>query len=102
MVGYPFYCKGIDNFIFYNTGNPIGFYSSWAILALTHHYIYYVSSRVNNIYYRDAKYFVLGDDSINGDNDINRSYREIINHLSVPISESKSHISEDMFEFAKR
>jgi hypothetical protein len=80
----------------------MGFYSSWAVFTLTHHYIYYVCSRINNIHYRHAKYRVLGDDSLCGDSYINKSYLEIIKHLNCPISAAKTHVSNDIFEFAKR
>lgn len=43
MVGYPFDYDGQS--IRYSVGNPMGFYSSWASFAVTHHYILYYLCR---------------------------------------------------------
>lgn len=51
MVGFPFDyqppVKGAHPMkVSYSVGNPMGFYSSWASFALTHHYVVYYCCRI--------------------------------------------------------
>jgi len=47
-------------------------------------------------------YVLLGDDIVIAHDDLAREYKNIIHHLGVGLSESKTHQSENLFEFAKR
>lgn len=89
-LGYP-----DNNIVKYSVGQPMGAYSSWAMLALTHHMIVQASgpSLVR-------KYAVLGDDVIVSDDAPN--YLTIMTGFGVDISEAKSIISSEFIEFAKR
>lgn len=49
-----------------------------------------------------VNYMVLGDDIVLGDDSVAYHYRAILATLGVPISEQKSHVSKDTYEFAKR
>jgi len=49
MVGYPFKVSDTRKEYSYSTGNPMGFYSSWATFALAHHFIVYVACMRCNI-----------------------------------------------------
>jgi hypothetical protein len=48
------------------------------------------------------RYALLGDDIVLTDAKVVLEYRAILTELGVEVSESKTHVSEDTFEFAKR
>jgi hypothetical protein len=84
----------------------MGAYSSWAMLALTHHFIVQVSAwrcgyPITSLY---KAYALLGDDLVIGDKDVADSYLRIMAALGVGINLAKSIISDQGsgLEFAKR
>jgi hypothetical protein len=90
----------------YSVGQPMGALSSWAMLALTHHFIVQVAAwRVGfpktKLYQR---YAILGDDIVIGDKYIADSYLQILSILGVKVGLAKSVISSNGsgLEFAKR
>jgi hypothetical protein len=86
----------------YAVGQPMGAYSSWAMLALTHHVIVHVAATNTGLLItEDVNYAVLGDDFIINHNAVAESYLEIMNSLGVSISINKSVISNRFTEFAK-
>jgi len=91
---------------FYACGQPMGAYSSWAMLALTHHFCVQLSAaRVygwNSAWF--TKYALLGDDIVIADKLVAQKYLEIMTkELHVEIQETKSLVSSNgTFEFAKR
>jgi hypothetical protein len=99
----------VDTEVRYMCGQPMGAYSSWAMLALTHHIILqYAAYKA----YEDkltsltwfSKYCILGDDIIIGDKLVAKHYFDFMtNVLKVKINISKSVISYNgIGEFAKR
>lgn len=94
---------GFDR-VFYAVGQPMGAFSSWALLALTHHaLVQYASFRV------DAKagwfllYAVLGDDVVIADRRVAAEYLRIMKDIGVEVGLAKSLVSKDgSLEFAKR
>lgn len=89
----------------YSTGQPMGALSSWAMLAVTHHFIMQVCNfRVNGTRIWYDNYEVLGDDIVIFDKDIAMEYLALMAKLDVGINLSKSITSESLqtFEFAKR
>lgn len=96
--------EGPKNF-YYSVGQPMGALSSWASLAITHHLIMQVSSRLvyHNVDWFD-KYELLGDDIIIFDELVAIQYLSLMRDLGVEINESKSVISPDgrVIEFAKK
>lgn len=80
----------------YEVGQPMGCYSSWAMLALTHHLI--VNACVEK---PNALYSVLGDDVVMTE-DFQEKYLFLMNVLGVTVSLSKSMISDRYIEFAKK
>jgi len=95
----------VDKAFHYNTGQPMGCLSSWAMLAVTHHLI--VQSAAFRAYGTRKwfdKYEVLGDDIVIFDNHVAFYYLEIMKQLDVGINLSKSLTSERLqtLEFAKR
>jgi len=86
----------------YAVGQPMGALSSWAMLALTHHFI--VQLAAYNAGHRAwfRLYVVLGDDIVIFDDDVASHYCILMADLGVGIGFAKSLVSKDSFEFAKR
>jgi len=78
----------------------MGAYSSWAMLALTHHIIVRVSALrcgISNF----SDYAILGDDIVIRNNAVAKEYVLVLKYLGLSINMSKSVISSDFAEFAK-
>jgi len=89
--------------VWYAVGQPMGAYSSWAMLALTHHVLVRVCAARSGLdpsTFRD--YAVLGDDIVISNDDVAAEYLRLMSYLGVGISLHKSLVSEDTLEFAKR
>nr|UIW13830.1 MAG: RNA-dependent RNA polymerase [Rhizoctonia solani mitovirus 58] len=106
ILNFP-YCAPFENSedtkeVRYAVGQPMGAYSSWAMLALTHHVIVHVAA-LNSSLPLDAEvnYAVLGDDFIINHDIVAAEYLEIMSSLGVSISLGKSVISDRFTEFAK-
>lgn len=87
----------------YAVGQPMGAYSSWAMLAITHHFVVQIAaSRVGwNSWF--PYYAVLGDDVVIADRAVAESYKALMRDLGVGISDAKSLVSEKgVCEFAKK
>jgi len=101
MTAQPVYVPWEDQTVFYAAGQPMGAYSSWAMFTLTHHLVVqYSASKVGIPYFTD--YMLLGDDIVIANKKVADSYLETLRILDVDTSESKSHVSEHTYEFAKR
>jgi hypothetical protein len=92
-----------DNHVFvrYAVGQPMGAYSSWAMLALSHHVIVRVSALRNGLNPKLVNYAVLGDDIVINNDRVSSSYLELMNELGLKISMGKSIVSKRFTEFAK-
>jgi hypothetical protein len=87
----------------YSVGQPMGALSSWALLALTHHFIVQLAAQRSgfNSWFRD--YALLGDDIVIVNTSVATEYQFLMKELGLEINLSKSLISEKgVFEFAKR
>lgn len=101
LTDYPFTCREFPNGIKYQVGQPMGAYSSWPVMALTHHYIVKLAAlRVGKQSFWN--YALLGDDIVIADTDVAQSYKGLLQTLDMPISLPKTHTSEIVYEFAKR
>jgi len=100
MVGYPFTFKGKD--IYYNTGNPMGAYSSWGIFAICHHFLVWKACKRAKRNWKRCPYMMLGDDIVIANDTVAYHYKEILKEWDIPISHGKSHVSKYGFEFAKQ
>lgn len=81
----------------------MGAYSSWAMLALTHHCVVQIAA--SRVGYESVftDYAVLGDDIVIGDSAVGKVYLSIMRDtLGVEINLSKSLVCKDTCEFAKR
>jgi len=91
----------------YGVGQPMGALSSWAMLALTHHFIVQCAAweaglvPVGTLYER---YALLGDDLVVGDSEAKKHYLRILDALGVECGLHKSVLSPRGIglEFAKR
>jgi hypothetical protein len=94
------YHKGVP--LRYSVGQPMGALSSWAMLALSHHVIVRIAAnRVGLPGF--TNYALLGDDIVICNDAVAKSYHALMTQtLGVEINLSKSMISKDSFEFAKR
>lgn len=84
-------------------GQPLGYYASWPLFALSHHLL--VWAVADEVYPGRVflDYAVLGDDVLIADRAVATLYRQKIDSLGVSISEAKSLISSSgCAEFAKR
>lgn len=92
----------------YAVGQPMGALSSWAMLAMTHHFIvqwaaYNARGDSTLPFSWFNEYAVLGDDIVIGDSAVAREYVALMDWLGVGINLSKSLISKKrVCEFAKR
>jgi hypothetical protein len=94
----------VVEFLKYGAGQPMGALSSWASLAVIHHFIVALAaSHVGfaNQSFRD--YIILGDDIVIANKEVAESYLEIMRDIGVEINLSKSLVSSvGVMEFAKR
>jgi len=94
--------KHVKQTVRYACGQPMGAYSSWAIFSICHHVIVRVAAVRAGKPVSFSNYVLLGDDIVIGDDAVAEHYRAIMAELGVEISVSKSHVSDDTYEFAKR
>jgi len=71
----------------YQVGQPMGFYSSWPVFALTHHCVVREAAKRSGV--RNPLYALLGDDIVVEER-IAVAYRDLLNEFGVNISEGKS------------
>jgi hypothetical protein len=100
MIKKPFDSNG--SLKHYSVGNPMGAYSSWASFTLAHHFIVYAACRRTGFTWKSLPYTLLGDDIVIGNKEVAEEYLRIISDLGVEVSETKTHISNHTYEFAKR
>lgn len=87
----------------YAVGQPMGAYSSWAMLALVHHAIVQLAAMRAGVESWFQLYAVLGDDVVIGDRGVALEYVRIMEEIGVNIGFHKSIISKNRsLEFAKR
>jgi hypothetical protein len=100
FIGYPFDVE--SQRVSYNVGNPMGFYGSWGLTTLLHHFVIYWACQNIKINWLTSKYKVLGDDIMLWDGDLALEYKRLIKYIGVEISEQKTIIGKPLFEFAKK
>jgi hypothetical protein len=90
------------NLISYETGQPMGAYSSWAIFSLCHHLIVQHCAELAGETLPFKQYYLLGDDIVIQNTRVARYYEKAIQDLGVQYSSDKTIESKDFMEFAKR
>lgn len=85
----PFYHGRRPLTVCFVAGQPLGYYSSWPLFALSHHVlVWWCAEKVypGTVF---NKYAVLGDDVIIADEAVAQEYRNKVTQLGVKISEQK-------------
>lgn len=90
IVGYPFYSPDLNKFVTYKVGQGIGAYSSWASIAVLHHYLVRLAAYKALGVYNFRDYIVLGDDVVIFHSLVAGEYKEIIQGVGVAISVTKT------------
>lgn len=89
----------------YATGQPMGALSSWAMLAITHHYLVQLAAMLAGLIGKGQwyeNYELLGDDIIIFDDAVGSKYLDLMSKIGVPINTSKSVLANNpVTEFAK-
>ena len=94
---------GEAGYVRYAVGQPMGAYSSWAMLAICHHAIIQLCARRVGVTGWFDLYAILGDDVVIGHPKVAREYRVFMEGIGVGINSSKSIFGRRLtFEFAKR
>jgi hypothetical protein len=90
-------------YIRWRVGQPLGLYPSFAAFALLHHSLVRGLSHQLGIDSREGyDYRILGDDIIIYNDALGMAYPKVMESLGVPISETKSLVSNQACEFAGR
>lgn len=102
--------RKVSKLVRYAVGQPMGLYTSWAALAITHHVIVQWAATLTGVnpktcgetssYFEDYRKF-QGDDVVIADEAVAMKYKYIMYKLGVNISLSKSWIGHGIAEFAK-
>lgn len=95
------------NEVLYTVGQPMGALSSWAMLAITHHYIVHYCAWTSGVIPKTksfTEYAVLGDDIVIWNATVAKRYLTVMSQLGVEIGLAKSIISSkgSGLEFAKK
>lgn len=107
LIDLPFTNKSLKEGVVYGAGQPMGAYSSWPVMALSHHIIVQVAAiraglsgtRIRPVF---ENYCLLGDDLVIANDMVALEYKALISSLDMPFSKEKTHVSKTTFEFAKR
>lgn len=84
-------------------GQPLGYYSSWPLFALSHHLLVWYAAELVYPGVRFDRYAILGDDVVIADDAVRNQYSILLVGIGVSISQAKSIISPSgACEFAKR
>ena len=83
------------------TGQPLGYYSSWPLFALSHHVLVWYAAEQCYPGQVFRRYAILGDDIVIADDRVAMTYSALLERLGVSISLPKSLTSkEGACEFA--
>jgi hypothetical protein len=85
----------------YEVGQPMGAYSSFASLALTHHVIIRIAALQSGVDPKKLLYAVLGDDGAMANRKVAKQYKLIFNLLGMTINPIKG-FDGTVLEFAKQ
>jgi len=89
-----------DGPIRYSVGQPMGAYSSFAMLALTNHVLVHIAMNRNKVKPSNL-YGVLGDDVAIANKKVSKTYRGLLQYLGVEVNPIKG-FDGGILEFAKK
>jgi hypothetical protein len=98
------YSRQLKGEVKYEVGQPMGALSSWAMLALTHHYLVQLAAQRAGATRWFTLYAVLGDDLVIADTAVANQYLSLCEEIGLGVNLSKSLSSKkgSALEFAKR
>lgn len=102
MVDRDFRIGDSQNTVRYTVGQPMGFYASFPMLALSQHVLVHLAGFLIYHKIKYLPYAVVGDDICIGDELVALKYQELCNELSIPINKKKSVIGYRTGEFCSR
>jgi len=104
MTDYEFLAPDSGLIVKYNAGQPMGAHSSWPLFTLTHHLVVQYCAQVHGFAPATFdQYRILGDDIVIANDQVAAEYEKVITQiLGVSISPTKTHVSKDTYELAKR
>lgn len=79
----------------------MGVYSSWPMMAITHHLLVQWAASRKGINVKD-RYALLGDDLLLIGDDLHEAYQEVVTRSHMILNQSKTFRSTRLCEFAKR
>lgn len=95
--------NGKLRYINYSVGQPMGFLSSWPVMAFSHHVVVHIAARNAGIKYPNDLYRILGDDIVFRDTRLALQYQVLMVYfLGVDMSPSKEVSGKGVGEFCKR
>jgi hypothetical protein len=86
----------------YNTGQPMGAYSSFPLLAMTNHLLVQMARVLAGKPVEDRGYAIVGDDVVISGKTVADHYVKLLELLGVPINHQKVVIGRGTFEFCRR
>jgi len=101
LINRNFQVGETTEYLRYSVGQPMGAYSSWAVFTITHHLVVQYAARLCG-YIDFNDYILLGDDIVIKNNKVAHKYITLMTRWGVDISPTKTHVSIDTYEFAKR
>jgi len=72
------------------------------MFSFSHHILVRLAAKLAGKTVNFDNYALLGDDVVIGCSKVANKYLQLLDTLGVSCSESKSHVSKDTYEFAKR
>lgn len=99
MCKRSFHVKGLRN-VSYTVGQPMGFLSSWASMAFSHHVLVRWAAILEGKH-DFRKYALLGDDIVIWEETVANRYKSLLGRLGVEISAAKSFEEVGLAEFGK-
>jgi hypothetical protein len=99
--GGTFVCSDTDK-IRYKTGQPMGAYGSFPMLALTNHLLAQMATVMSRKRPSTKHYAIVGDDIVLRGRDVAENYISLLARLGVPINHRKMVVGERTFEFCRR
>jgi len=103
LIAFCYFSLPDNRKIRYEVGQPMGYLSSWAAMAVSHHHlVYWAALRAGKLKGKTfSRYAIIGDDIVIADREVAIEYHFILNLLGIEFNENKSFSERGIAEFAK-
>jgi len=103
LISRTYYHHKTKQHLSYGAGQPMGALSSWASLALVHHFLVLLAAYRCNYRVQFKDYIILGDDLVIANKEVADAYLVLVASMGIGINMSKTLVSDiGVMEFAKR